>query len=147
MAMEKHPSQIHSCFFPLLPLLKHFVPGSSQLCRAQSGRMVHGTWVLVWGDAENSPLPCGSPAWAPGEVVLLWHREREGLANRISPVALPSNPRLWHNLVLLHAHSCALCSCKPCWKCSGQCLFPTHTWALLPQPLWQLQAEPVQVPG
>lgn len=61
------------------------------------------------------------------------------------PLALPSNPRLWHNLVLVHAHGCALCSGTPCWKCSGQCLIPTHTWALWHQPL--LQAEPLQVPG
>lgn len=61
-------------------------------------------------------------------------------------MALPSNPRLWHNLVL-HAHGCALCSGKPCWKCSEQCLSPTHIWALWPQPLEQLQAEPLQVPG
>lgn len=33
LAMEKHPLEIYSCFFPLLPLLKHFVPSSSQLCR------------------------------------------------------------------------------------------------------------------
>lgn len=62
-------------------------------------------------------------------------------------MALPSNPRLWHNLVLLHAHGCALCSGKPCWKCSEQCLSPTHIWALWPQPLEQLQVEPLQVPG
>lgn len=58
MAMKKHPPGIHSCFFPLLPLLKHFVPGSSQPCRAQSGRMVHGRWVLLQGDVGSSPLPC-----------------------------------------------------------------------------------------
>lgn len=49
----------------------------------------------------------------------------------LDPMALLSNPRLWHNLlVLLHAHGCALCSGKPCWKCSGQCSSPAHTWAL-----------------
>lgn len=61
----------------------------------------------------------------------------------LGPVVLPSNPRLWHSLVLLCAHGCALCFGKPCWKC----LSPTPTWALWPQPLWQLQAEPLQVPG
>lgn len=101
-------------------------------------------------DVGNSPLPCRlhlSPVLLqPGLLGKLccfgigkgrdWH-------TGLGPVALPSSPRLWHNL----AHSCALCSGKPCWKCSGQCLFPTHTWALWPQPLVQLQAEPVQVPG
>ncbi|XP_041323050.1 uncharacterized protein LOC121353351 [Pyrgilauda ruficollis] len=45
-------------FFPLLPFVKRFVPGSSQLCGAQSGRMVQETWVLVWEEVGNSPLPC-----------------------------------------------------------------------------------------
>lgn len=47
-------------------------------------------------------------------------------------MAPPSTPRLWHSLVLLHAHGCALCFGKPYWQCSGQCLPPTHTWALSP---------------
>lgn len=33
LAMEKHLLEIYSCFFPLLPLLKHVVPSSSRLCR------------------------------------------------------------------------------------------------------------------
>lgn len=126
--MEKHPPGIHSCFFPLLPLLKHFVPGSSQLCRAQSGRMVHGMWVLVWGDVGNSPLLCRvhlSPVLLQPALLGKTCCTRKGRdwQTGLGPVALPSNPRLWHNL----AHSCALCSVKPCWKCSGQCLFPTHS--------------------
>lgn len=145
--MEKHPSQIHSCFFPLLPLLKHFVPGSSQPCRAQAGRMVHGTWLLVWGDVGTSPLPCRvhlSPVLLqPGLLCCFGTGKGRDWQTGLAPVALPSTPRLWQNLVLLHAHSCALCCGKPCWECSGQCRFPTPTWALWPQPLWQLQAEPV----
>lgn len=39
--MEKRPPGIYSCFFPLLPLLKHFVPGFSQLCR-QTGSVPQG---------------------------------------------------------------------------------------------------------
>lgn len=87
-----------------------------------------GMWGTPLSPAGPS-LPCAAPAWAPGRAVLLWHREREGLANRIRSCGTSQQP-----LVLLHAHSCALCSGKPCWKCSGQCLFPTHTWALWPQP-------------
>ncbi|XP_039552631.1 uncharacterized protein LOC120496346 [Passer montanus] len=99
MAMAKHPPGIYSCFFPLLPLVKRFVPGSSQLCRAQSGRMVHETWVLVWGmwgtplSPAGSISPCAAPAWAPGEAVLLWHREREGLANRIRSCGICQQPQ------------------------------------------------------
>lgn len=42
LAMEKHPMDIYSWFFPLLPLLKHFVPSSSQLC-SWTGLALGGT--------------------------------------------------------------------------------------------------------
>lgn len=131
--------EFNPCFFPVLPFLKHIVPGSSQLCRAQSGRMVHGTWVLVWGDVGYSPLPCRvhlSPMLLQPGLLGTFCCSGTGKGRDwqtgLGPVAPPSTPRLWHSLVLLHAHGCALCFGKPCWKCSGQCLSPTHTWALSP---------------
>lgn len=87
--MEKHPPGIYSCFFPLLALLKHFVPGSSWLCRAQSGRMVqgHGCWSGgMWGAPLSPagsicPLCCSSlGSW--GSCVAL-AQGKEVLANRI----------------------------------------------------------------
>lgn len=59
--------------------------------RAQSGRIVHRARVWAWGghgDSEYSRTPSSrvhlsSLPCAPGQAVLLWHREREGLTNRI----------------------------------------------------------------
>lgn len=106
------------------------------------------------GGCGDPPLPCRvrlSPVLLQpgllGKLCCFGMGKGKDWQTGLGPMALPSNPRLWHNLVLLHAHGCALCSGKPCWKCSGQCLSPTHTWALWPQRLEQLQTEPLQVPG
>lgn len=59
-------------------------------------------------------------------------------------MALPSNPRLWHNLlVLLCARSCALCSSKACWKCSGHRSSPTYSRGLSPCSISERSCLPV----
>lgn len=98
---RKTSTRNYSCFFPLLPLLKHFVPGSSQLCRAPSQAgwcMGRGCWSGgMWGcnpfPLQGPSLPCAAPAWAPGEALLLWHGEREGLANRIRSCGTSQQPQ------------------------------------------------------
>ena len=171
LATEKRPPGVHSCFFPLLPILEHSVPSSSQLCR-QAGSAPWGMlnpisagFVMpsAWGRllprcAWQSPVSQGSSRGGSGDSehgrtpgsrvclcpLLLWAALRGKLycfgtgkgkewRTGLGPVALPSNPRLWHNLlVLLCACSDALCSSKARWRCSGRCWSPTYTqvpWA------------------
>lgn len=87
-------------FLPSPSPSETFVPDSSQLCRAQSGRMVHRTWVLVWGRwgtplspaGSISPLCCSSlGSW--GSCVAL-AQGKEGLANRIRSCGPSQQPQV-----------------------------------------------------
>lgn len=63
-----------------------------------------GMWQLP-SPLPGPSLPCAAPACAPGEALLLWHGEREGLANRIRSCGISQHP--WCSSMLV-AVLCAL---------------------------------------
>lgn len=103
--------------------------------------------MLAWrghGDSEYSRTPGSTVHVSPlflwpvllGKMYCFGTGKGKDWRTGLGPVVLPSKPRLWHNLlVLLCAHSYALCSSKACWKCSGHCFSLTYTHVPWAQPL------------
>lgn len=88
--MEKHPPGIYSLFLPCPSLPETYCAWF--FTALQSPVRQDDAWDMGAGlggcgelpsPLQGPALPCAAPAWAPGDVLLLWHREREGLANRI----------------------------------------------------------------